>query len=103
MIIDYVYKQLRNEGVCLSAYEYSREFLGRSASYYSVLRAQEREPSSNVLLILEVALKKRSELYVSEKYPFFIRIHNHLLEMHKMVKEYREQQILMRFITHKED
>ncbi len=63
MIIGNVYKQLRSDSVCKSAYEYSRDFLGRSSSYYSVLKAQEREPSSDVLLILEVALKKKAELY----------------------------------------
>lgn len=101
MIIDYVYKQLRNDSVCNSAYEFSRDFLGRSASYYSVLKAQQREPSFNVLLILEVALKKKAELYENPKYPFIIRTRNHLLEMHKAVKDYREQQIMMKFITYK--
>ena len=102
MIIDYVYEQLRSDSVCNSAYEYSREFLGRSASYYSVLKAQKKEPSFDVLLILEVALKKRAELYKSCNYPFFIRTRNHLLEMSKTVREYREQQIMMKFITCKD-
>ena len=102
MIIDYVYEQLRNDSVCESAYKFSREFLGRSSSYYSVLKAQKREPSNTVLLTLEIALKKRAELYVNPRYPFIIRTRNHLLEMHEAVKKYREQQILMRFITYKQ-
>lgn len=101
MIIDYVYEQLRSDSVCASAYEYSKEFLGRSASYYSVLKAKKREPSFNVLLMLEVALKKKAELYENPKYPFIIRTRNHLLEMHKAVKDYRERQIMMKFITYK--
>ena len=101
MIIDYVYEQLRNDSVCESAYKFSREFLGRSSSYYSVLKAQQREPTFDVLLILEIALMKRAESYANPNYPFMIRTRNHLLEMHKMVKEYREQKILMKFITYK--
>ncbi len=102
MIIDYVYQQLRNDSVCNSAYEYSRDFLGRSSSYYSVLKAQGKHPSFDVLLILEIALMKKAELYESSNYPFFIRTRNHLLEMNEAVKKYREQQILMKFITYKD-
>ena len=103
MIIDYVYKQLRDDNVCKSAYEYSKEYLGRSRSYYSVLKAEKREASCEVLLVLELALIKKAELYASNNYPYFIRTRNHLLEMHKNVKEYREQKILMDFITYKDE
>mgnify|MGYP000557053050 CR=1 FL=1 len=102
MIIDYVYEQLRNDSVCDSAYEYSRIFLGRSSSYYSVLKAQNREPTSDVLLLLEAALMSRTELYMNNNYPHVLRIRNNLLEMHKIVKDNREQQIMMRFITQKD-
>ena len=101
MIVDYIFKRLKDDGVCDSAYEYSRSFLGRSASYYSVLKAQNREPTSDVLLLLEAALMSRTELYMNNNYPHVVRIRKHLLEMHKIVKDYREQQIMMRFITHK--
>lgn len=101
MIIEYVYEQLRNDNVCSSAYEYSKDYLGKSSSYYSVLKAQKREASNTVLLTLELALEKKAEFYANDKIPYFIRTHNHLLEMLKAVKSYREQQIMMNFVTYK--
>ena len=100
-MIDLVYEQLRNDSVCASACEFSRDFLGRSASYYSVLKARKQQPTTDVLFILEYALKNRAELYSSNRYPYFIRTRNHLLQLQTDVREYRENRIMNKFMGYK--
>ena len=101
-MIDAVYEQLRNDSVCESAYQFSREFLGRSPSYYSVLKARKKQATTDVLFTLEYALENKAKAYSSNNYPFFIRTRNHLLQMKQAVREYRESKIMTDFINFKE-
>lgn len=100
-MIDAVYEQLRNDSVCESAYQFSREFLGRSSSYYSVLKARKKQATTDVLFTLEYALESKAKDYSSNKYPFFIR--NHLLQMQKEVRAYRENKVMKDFINFKRE
>ena len=100
-MIDLVYEQLRNDSVCVSACQFSREFLGRSSSYYSVLKARKQHPTTDVLFTLEYALKNKAETYSSNRYPFFIRTRNHLLTLSSKVKDYRESRVMNDFINFK--
>ena len=101
-MIDLVYEQLRNDSVCASACQFSREFLGRSSSYYSVLKARKQHPTTDVLFTLEYALKNKAEAYSSNRYPFFIRTRNHLLQLQADVREYRENRIMNKFMSYKD-
>jgi len=101
-MIDLVYEQLRNDSVCESACQFSREFLGKSASYYSVLKSRNQQPTTDVLFTLEYALKNKAEAYSSNRYPFFIRTRNHLLQLQTDVREYRENRIMEKFMSNKD-
>lgn len=101
-MIDEVFEQLRNDSVCTSAYQFSREFLGRSPSYYSVLKARKKQATTDVLFTLEYALENKAKSYASNRYPFFIRTRNHLLEMKEAVRAYRENKVITSFINFKD-
>ena len=101
-MIELVYEQLRNDSVCESACQFSREFLGRSSSYYSVLKARKQHPTTDVLFTLEYTLKHKAEAYSSNSYPFFIRTRNHLLQLQTDVREYRENRIMNKFMSYKD-
>ena len=100
-MIDEVFEQLKNDSVCESAYQFSREFLGKSPSYYSVLKARKKQATTDVLFTLEFALEKKAKEYSSNRYPFFIRTRNHLIQLQKEVRIYREKKIMDDFINFK--
>ncbi|WP_167367348.1 DUF6626 family protein [Solemya elarraichensis gill symbiont] len=50
MLIDNVYEKLRENDLCSSAYEFSTNYLGKSRSYYSVLKARQLEPSISAIV-----------------------------------------------------
>lgn len=101
MIIDQVYKQLRDDNVCRSAYQFSKQFLQKSPSYYSVIKSRNIAPSFDALLALEATLLETAQAYTSNRYPFFIRTRKHLLAMHSAVSKHRQQQVLLKFINNK--
>lgn len=98
-----IYEELRNSNVCSSAYQFSREFLCRSSSYYSVLKARDYQPTTDVLMTLELALKKAAEYYSSQHYPHFIHTKNRLLLLLKEVREYRDSRILFNFVNYRKN
>lgn len=102
-MIDAVFEQLRNDSVCETACQFSKEFLGRSPSYYSVLKARKLQPTTDVLFTLEFALGNRAKDYSSNNYPFFIRTRNHLLQMKEEVRQYRENKIMNDFVNFKNE
>lgn len=101
-MIEEVYEQLRNDNVCESAYQFSKDFLGRSSSYYSVLKARNKQPTTDVLLTLEYALANKAKAYCNNNYPYFIRTRNHLLKMKEEVRLYRENKIIDKFMGYKD-
>lgn len=56
-----IYKRLKTRDLCLNAYEFSQQYLGRAPNYFSVLKAKKRQASTQVLLNLYFALRERSE------------------------------------------
>lgn len=102
-MLDAVFEQLRNDNVCKSAYQFSKKFLGRRAGYYGVLKARNKQPTTDVLFTLEQALENEAKAYSSNRYPFFIRTRNHLLDLQIYVREYRERRTLLNFINFKNE
>jgi|GEM_PF-4240410 len=89
MIIEDVFEQLKNDNVCRTAHEFSEDFLGRSPSYYSMLKARRREPSTETLITLEHALRSTATIFASNRYPYFVRTHKHLLDLVESVRAFR--------------
>jgi hypothetical protein len=58
-----VYEQLSEMSICRSAYEFSRTYLKRNQSYYSVLKVKQAEPPIETWVMLERTLKQRSEQF----------------------------------------
>lgn len=63
IILEHVYQSLREHHLCSSAYDFSERFLGKSKSYYSVLKATHGEPSLAVMMNLEYSLRTTAKLY----------------------------------------
>lgn len=97
MVLEEVYRQLQQRNLCNSAYEFSVLFLGKSKSYYSVLKARNEEPSIDAIATLEFALKAKAALY-SERHSVFIRTKNDLETLGEQVKRCREKRVKDRLL-----
>ena len=91
MLIDTVYKKLYDQHLCKSAYDFSVRFLGKSKSYYSVIKARNDIPSIEAISTLETALKNTSLVYDNNKFPYYPKTRDSLLKMSADVARYREQ------------
>jgi hypothetical protein len=90
MLIENIYQRLLDQNICDSGYEFSVRFLGKSRSYYSVLKARKEEPSIEAIATLEVALKNTSSLF-SDRHPIFTKTRISLQQLSNEVKDYREK------------
>ena len=94
MELQKIFDELHDVHVCNSAYEFSTRFLGKSKSYYSVLKAKELEPSIDALSILEIALKDKALSYANDKYEIFAVRRKQLLSLSDKVNALRQQQCI---------
>lgn len=58
--LDSVFRELKAVKLCKSQYAFSRDFLGKSSSYLSHLKATDKKPSTHVLMTLHLALYERA-------------------------------------------
>ncbi len=91
MIIEDVYMKLQQENLCGSAYDFSTHFLGKSRSYYGVIKTRKDKPSIEAIATLEVALKNTANLYSSNSHPQITKIHRSLCDLSNDVGKYRVQ------------
>lgn len=61
--IEHVYNELKAMNLCQSAYDFSVNYLGKSQSYYSVLKARNERPSLEALVTLDYMLRKQIEWF----------------------------------------
>lgn len=54
--LDSVFRELKTVKLCKSQYAFSRDFLGKSPSYMSHIKATNKEPSVESLMILHLKL-----------------------------------------------
>ena len=102
MLIESIYQKLHDQNICGSGYDFSVRFLGKSPSYYSVIKTRNQNPTTDVLFTLEFSLERKAKEYSSNRYPFFIRTRNRLLQLKKEVRKYREKKIMDDFINFKD-
>lgn len=89
-MIDNVYQKLRDQNICSSAYDFSVRFLGKSRSYYSVIKSRNEEPSIEVMSTLEIALRHASRQY-SDKHPVLTATRLTLESLSEEVRDLREK------------
>lgn len=94
MELQNIFEELHNVHVCKSGYEFSTHYLGKSKSYYSVLKALEAEPSIDALSILETALKEKASEYTNDKYEIFRIRREQLLSLSDKVGAMREHRCI---------
>ena len=90
-MIEDIFDQLQKNQLCRSGYDFSRRFLGKSQSYFSVLRATAKEPGIGTWIKLEDILKEKAEIYCYGEYPSLIEKKQALDELSKQVALYRKQ------------
>jgi hypothetical protein len=89
-----IFEELHGIRLCKSAYDFSTNYLGKSQSYYSVLKANEVKPSIDTLAILEIALKEKASDYENDKYDIFTLRRKQLLSLSNAVSEIRNQRCI---------
>ena len=90
MLIESIYQKLHNQNICDSGYDFSVRFLGKSKSYYSVLKSRKEKPSIEAISTLEIALKNTSTIF-SDKHPILTKTRISLQSLSDDVKQYREK------------
>lgn len=65
--LDSVFKELKAVKLCKSQYAFSRDFLRKSPSYLSHLKATNKKPSVCVLMTLHLALYERATQHQEPK------------------------------------
>lgn len=88
MLLEEVYAQLKRQHLCSSAYEFSVTYLGKSPSYYSVLKTRGAEPSTEVIVNLETALRKTAGMF-SDRHPILTKTRQDVLSLHHRITERR--------------
>lgn len=91
MQLQNIFEELRGARLCESAYDFSTNYLGKSKSYYSVLKANKAEPSIGTLAVLEAALKEKASDYANDQYEIFTARRNQLLSLSDSVRALRQQ------------
>ena len=94
MELQEIFEELHGVHLCKSAYDFSTNFLGKSQSYYSMLKANNARPSIDALAILETALIKKASDYNNDKYEIFIVRRNQLLSLSASVSTMRNQRCI---------
>lgn len=90
MLIEQVFDELQNEKLCDNAYDFSVRYLGKSKSYYSVIKARNEMPSIAAIATLEMALKNTVFLFSNSSHPVINKTHQSLQELYGKVGHYRE-------------
>ena len=75
MELQTIYDELKELNLCKSAYDFSVDYLGRDRSYYSVLKATDKEPSIEALVILDYALTEDASRLCNSDHPVIQRAH----------------------------
>lgn len=89
MLLEDVYAKLKKQHLCSSAYQFSVDYLGKSPSYYSVLKARNEEPSIEAVVTLEFALKQKAALF-GDYHPVLVRTKAELNRLGEQVGAQRE-------------
>jgi hypothetical protein len=64
MQIQKIYEELRQGEFCASGYAFSRDYMSKDRSYYSVLIARRKEPSIEAWLMLNFALQRHEQILI---------------------------------------
>ena len=94
MELQKIFEELHGIRLCKSAYDFSKDYLGKSQSYYSVLKANKAKPSIDTLAILETALREKASDYENDKYEIFTLRRKQLLSLSASVSTMRNQRCI---------
>ena len=96
MLIEQVFEKLQNEKLCNSAYDFSVRYLGKSKSYYSVIKARKKMPGIATIATLEMALKNTAFLFSNSSHPVINKTHQSLYELYPDRFDVISRQIISR-------
>ena len=94
MKLQNIFEELNKVYLCDNAYEFSTQYLGKSKSYYSVLKTNKLNPSISTLAVLEMALKNKASEFVDDRFDIFAVRRKQLLKLSDTVKAMRNQRCI---------
>ncbi len=93
MLIDEIYDQLKFDGNCETAEQFSTEYLGKYENYYLILKLRRAPPDTETLTNLYTALANKALSLESNTYPYFVRMRKHLLNSCQKIHLHITQEI----------
>jgi hypothetical protein len=85
MKIDEIYEALKRQKLCRSGHDFSRSYLGKHHSYYSVLKARGEKPSIEAWAMLSYVLHSRAQIFARSDSEFIRASATHLRELQQAV------------------
>jgi hypothetical protein len=82
-----IYETLNKIDMCDNAYDFSTDYLGKSKSYYSVMKAKEKEASIDSILWLESVLREKIRDYSKFDYQRYKEKKCELINLHKQANQ----------------
>ncbi len=101
MELKVIFDELHKVKLCNSAYEFSTNYLGKSKSYYSMLKSKNMEPSIDALSILELVLNEKASLCVGDKFGIVKTRRKKLLKLCKKANALKKQFSVERLNQHR--
>ena len=98
-----IYETLSKIRLCDSAYDFSTEYLGKSKSYFSVIKAQEKEASIDAILRLERVLRQRIIDYSKYDYQCYKEKKGELIRLHKLANQLSKDYLIAKGIKKEGD
>lgn len=98
--IERMYHELQAMNLCQSAYDFSVNYLGKSKSYYSVLKARNEKPSVEAWVTLDYMLRQQMEWFKDDDDEQVRRTMSTLTELQQQVSACIDHQCKSRiFLT----
>jgi hypothetical protein len=98
-----IYETLNKIDLCDSAYSFSTDYLGKSKSYYSVLKAKEKEAGIDSILWLETVLREKIRDYSKFDYQRYKEKKDELVKLHKLANQLSKDYRIAKGIDKDED
>ena len=85
MRINDIYEKLKENNLCRSGHDFSRDYLGKHHSYLSMLKARDQRASIEAWLMLSYSLQSRAQVLAASENPFILEAATHLTKLQKVV------------------
>jgi hypothetical protein len=93
MKIEEVFQSLQEMNVCRSAYDFSKNYLKRDRSYYSVIKVKHAQPSVDTWVMLERSLRQRGRQFAQSSNIYLSTVGEAIDELASKVRQEIDRQL----------